>query len=818
MEFVHVGNLGNAPDDSEFGSVGYNYDIATYETTYGQYVEFLNAVARSDPNGLFNPGMQYDLLLNGITRTGVDGSYSYSVAPSSTQNPEGSENKPVNYVNFLDAIRFANWMHNGKGTGSTESGAYLITTAELVGAARWENVIYYKATGDLSISVGDQAQASGLLGSGFDTRSTILSVTKKEGFTYFTVQNNNNSNGIATGSGTVTVIPATHAPGAQYWIPTENEWYKAAYYNPTLNNGAGGYYDWATQSNIAPGNTVGTGSNLANTRTDTGFTKSSGALIILETPDPLVGPNMLTPVGAFSGSASYYGTFDQDGNITEWNESIYDPTAVFGDYNGSVNGTRSKRGASFYNNDPGSTKRDDGLMPNDAGYAAGFRLARNLNPASNSTSVEVEDHSAHSHGGKYHNSTSVEVEDHSAHAHGSENTNSNPCGKEECTCLKFDADETQIYSGVLQARNEIWPTVSTAYGTIQLTLNKGRTEAIYVLKVIDLDFGKWYDGQPRTSDPGDDVAGMHFHASPFFTVGDAHIGLINPNQDNDLKISYDQDKSMWTLKGKWTDSDPSIVSLEDSLEMIYDGYLYTNIHTERVALGEIRAQFEKTGSTTSNLTAAIAPHTDSAHSHHTDSAHSHAETSSDDDCNCCLNDQAHGVDYGENVDPDKILQSSSQFQGIGKDFMIDLSSVSVISTKAQASRSAEYNTDVFFYRIADNQGSVIDQLTGSWIKPGESGYAAAVQATNVKISDLTLSRQDNVSASESFMLRSDGYLVGLVATVANTGNTFYSFAAANADGYNHFKYLSANKVGLEDIFGGGDRDHNDLIIDLTFAA
>jgi len=430
--------------------------------------------------------MQYDKLLNGITRTGVDGNYIYSVAPStspsSNQNPEGSENKPVNYVNYLDAIRFANWMHNGKGTGSTESGAYLITTAALVGAARWDNKIIYKAAGDLSISVGDQAQASGLTGSGFETRSTILSVNKKDGFTYFTVQNNNNSNGIATGAGTLTVIPATHTSGAKYWIPTENEWYKAAYYNPTLNEGGGGYYDWATQSNTAPGNTVGTASNQANTRTDTGFTKSSGPLLLLQTPAPLVGPNMLTPVGAFSGSSSYYGTSDQDGNVTEWNESIYDPTAVFGDYNGSVNGTRSKRGASFYNNDPGSTHRDDGLMPNDGGYASGFRLASasSLSPNSNPTSVTPA-------------VAAVEAEDHSAHAHGSETVNSTSSSMEECACCEFDADETQIYSGVLQARNEIWPTVSTAYGTIQLTLNKARTEAIYLLNIIGLG-NLWTNG------------------------------------------------------------------------------------------------------------------------------------------------------------------------------------------------------------------------------------------------------------------------------------------------------------------------------------
>lgn len=771
MEFVSVGNPGNLNDvdlngvDTGFGSVSYNYDISKYETTYGQYVDFLNAVAKSDPKGLFNPGMQSDLLLNGIIRTGVDGSYSYSIAPSTSINPEGSTYKPVNYVNYLDAIRFANWMHNNKSTDpkSTESGAYLITTAALVGASRWNNIITYKATGDLSISVGDQAQASGLTGSGFETRSTIRSVNIKDGFTYFTVQNNQ-SNGIATGSGTVTVIPATHDPGAKYWIPTENEWYKAAYYNPTLNSNAGGYYDWATQSDTAPGNSLinntptdPLATNLANTRTDTGFTKSSGPLLLLQTPDPLKGPNMLTPVGTFSRSASYYQTFDQDGNVTEWNESIYDPTAVFGDYNGSVNGTRSKRGASFYNNDPGSSHRDDGLMPNDGGYASGFRLARNLNPPSNPTSSSGHDHSAHFHGDVTASSTS-----------------SSMVASDSC---EFDAG--QIYYGMLQARNELWPTVSTAYGTIQLTLNKARTEAIYSLSIIGgvdgLDFGKWYDGTPRTSDSGDDVAGMHFHYSPFYTVGDAAIGLINPNQDNDLKISYDEDKTLWTLTGKWTASDKSIVSLANTLQYIDKGELYTNIHTERVALGEIRAQFEKD----------------------TRPASSHS-------------------DWCEHVDPDEIYQSSSQPQGNGPDFMIDLSNVSSISTTVQASRSAEYNTNAFFYRIVDAQGSVVDALTGTWIKPGETGYATAVEAS--KVSNLTLSRQDNQSASESFTLQSDGFMLGLVATVANTGNTFYSFTAANADGYNHFKYLSANKVGFEDVFGGGDRDHNDLIIDLSFAA
>ena len=44
----------------------------------------------------------------------------------------------------------------------------------------------------------------------------------------------------------------TRNTGATYFIPSENEWYKAAYYNPT--NGT--YWTYPTQSNTAPSNAL----------------------------------------------------------------------------------------------------------------------------------------------------------------------------------------------------------------------------------------------------------------------------------------------------------------------------------------------------------------------------------------------------------------------------------------------------------------------------------------------------------------------------------------------------------------------------------
>jgi len=54
VETEHVGNPGNAADSTGYGSVGYAYNIGTYEVTAGQYCEFLNAVATTDAYGLLS--------------------------------------------------------------------------------------------------------------------------------------------------------------------------------------------------------------------------------------------------------------------------------------------------------------------------------------------------------------------------------------------------------------------------------------------------------------------------------------------------------------------------------------------------------------------------------------------------------------------------------------------------------------------------------------------------------------------------------------------------------------------------------------------
>jgi len=118
---VPIGNPGNAPDPTTgLGSVAYTYNIGATEVTNAQYAAFLNAKAKSDPFELYHVVMGNSAVNNSsITRSGSDGSYTYSVA-------SGRENYPAAYTTFWNQARFVNWLHNGQGNGDTETGAYTL--------------------------------------------------------------------------------------------------------------------------------------------------------------------------------------------------------------------------------------------------------------------------------------------------------------------------------------------------------------------------------------------------------------------------------------------------------------------------------------------------------------------------------------------------------------------------------------------------------------------------------------------------------------------------------------------------------------------
>ena len=68
----------------------------------------------------------------------------------------------------------------------------------------------------------------------------------------------------------------------------------------------------------------------------------------------------------------------------------------------------------------------------------------------------------------------------------------------------------------------------------------------------------------------------------------------------------------------------------------------------------------------------------------------------------------------------------------------------------------------------------------------------------------------------SFPSLSNTDMLAPYATISNTGETFFSFAAANSDGLTHFRSFGSGVIGLEDLKGGGDQDFDDLILGFNF--
>jgi formylglycine-generating enzyme required for sulfatase activity len=317
IEMVTVGDAGNPADQAygtnpAFGSVAYAYAIGKYEVTNFEYAAFLNAVAAvEDTFSLYpatdNPSQAGNAknilhpLTRGIVQTAVAGGFTYSIAANMAD-------KPANFVTWFSAARFANWMANGQPTGgqtaaTTEDGAYTL----------------------------DGMMSGGMSGNSTVTRNPINPNTLEQ---------------------------------TSFWLPSEDEWYKAAYYDPgSIAETGTGYWLYATGNNTIPtvatatatGDIANPGENVANYAS--GSTWNGQA-------------ENLTSVGSAGlQSASHYGTSDQAGNVWEWSEGIEKLATARGLRQGSANdpaGSPFYLAASFGNN---------GRPPDEYYWNAGFRIA-----------------------------------------------------------------------------------------------------------------------------------------------------------------------------------------------------------------------------------------------------------------------------------------------------------------------------------------------------------------------------------------------------------------------------------------------------------
>jgi formylglycine-generating enzyme required for sulfatase activity len=297
IEMVTVGDAGNANDTinrsgsswdtTSLGAVAYEYQIGKYEVTCEQYVEFLNAAAKSDPYGLYRTEMGTVLGKSpGITRSGSSPNYTYTLfthagdggVPGSVWAP-----KPVGWMSKWDGVRFCNWLHNGQPSDGTglQDGSYTLT-----------------GSGNVP-----------------DNAATV-----------------------------------TRNSGATWVLPNDNEWHKAAYYKgpgggywdyPTQSDARPVAQLTYTTTGVGPA----TGGNYGNFSVDAGGWHNQAdwyRTTDVWYRDPL-------SVGT-SGGPSYYGAYDMAGNAAEYID-IPPVASVYLERGGEMHGDSSVSHVDKYQTD-----------------------------------------------------------------------------------------------------------------------------------------------------------------------------------------------------------------------------------------------------------------------------------------------------------------------------------------------------------------------------------------------------------------------------------------------------------------------------------
>ena len=417
----------------EIGSVAYDYEISKYETTNSQYAEFLNAQAsgcvgvlnestgvieqKSDIFGLYAATV-------GIARTGEKCSYVYTPLP-------GKENQPTQAITFFKAIRFANWYDNGKPILSPLTPTNTVSTCTNVLQAAFieanppltgcKSKLVNNPNGSGKINLpyentptetgpnpetGLGGNGSGLTldtyfdgqkkmfqmlvnnpGSGYQIGDTLTVPFKSVCATLFggnvetsitlNASHFRTSADALTEAGSVTICPrigyiiqgtdedgpfnrsetwdqdaAPRNSGAQFFVPSGDEWHKAAYYNKNTAS----YSNFPTRSDTEPVCACpGEPGNAANC-------------------DSVLGA--ISDVGAYQDAASWFNTFDQAGNVTEWTDYKENEQTC-----GTPTSSRLYRGGAYYFDDrPNLSYAQSISAYNDcmknAYVTSGFRIAR----------------------------------------------------------------------------------------------------------------------------------------------------------------------------------------------------------------------------------------------------------------------------------------------------------------------------------------------------------------------------------------------------------------------------------------------------------
>jgi Calx-beta domain/Domain of unknown function (DUF4114)/von Willebrand factor type D domain len=159
-------------------------------------------------------------------------------------------------------------------------------------------------------------------------------------------------------------------------------------------------------------------------------------------------------------------------------------------------------------------------------------------------------------------------------------------------------------------------------------------------------------------------------------------------------------------------------------------------------------------------------------------------------------------------------------QGKSEGSVIDLRSFAGQNLKVDtvSVSDAAYQNYIGFYAVEDAQGTLANGL-----KVGDAGYAEAAIKSAIMRGFKTETQSDlAVTGGKIFapVVIANGTFEDFLNRnpqnqASSNIHAYFNYAGANTDKVDHFRLLGDNKFGVEDMYGGGDRDYNDIVCQLT---
>jgi Domain of unknown function (DUF4114) len=136
-----------------------------------------------------------------------------------------------------------------------------------------------------------------------------------------------------------------------------------------------------------------------------------------------------------------------------------------------------------------------------------------------------------------------------------------------------------------------------------------------------------------------------------------------------------------------------------------------------------------------------------------------------------------------------------------------------VTANYSITREAQYNNEVYFYRVDDITGSVGGVAVGSadYLK---AAYASIVSPLFYTSNGNTESSTIQLAASLLAPLIISAGTLAQARAGSPLVNTYTAYLSANSDDrtFDHVQVSNGSTFGFEDLFNGGDRDFNDIVI------